>query len=70
MADTSAYEVYHNIQGCPQRFHMGTGKLQPDTVIFGETLYNETNAVYIDDIRFNPWSSDDILRLEFNGVTG
>jgi hypothetical protein len=38
-------------------------------VVFGNTQVGETNAVYTNDIRWNPWSSADVFRLFFTGIT-
>ena len=37
--------------------------------MFGDTLEREHNVVVVGDIRYNPWASEDILKLDFNGVT-
>jgi hypothetical protein len=67
MPDSRRYDVYESISGCNQCFTVGTGKLQPDAVVFGTTGRGEQNWIKTQDIRFNPWSSDDIFRLSFNG---
>ena len=67
MPDTAAYDTYYNREGCSQTFKVGTGRVQPDRVVFGPTGDDEQNSIDVQPIAYNPWASEDKLRIELQG---
>jgi hypothetical protein len=68
---TRGYDEIVNEGTCNNFYNLGEGMLQPDSLTYNGTASYEYDIVKINDIRYNPWASDDILRLAFHGdITG